>query len=252
MGGDGVQMSRYFIEQSQINNDSISIIGEDYQHLKRVLRVTVGESINVCCEGYEYTANVSEITDSSIIAKVVNKASVTSEPGIEITLYQGLPKQDKLELIIQKCVEIGISKIVPVITRRCVSKINSDKDKKSKTDRWQKIAYEAAKQSNRGTVPKVLEPMVFETALKQATACELALIPYEKELDVSLKNVINDNRNVKSIAVFVGPEGGFEESEINLAESYGAKKVSLGPRILRTETAGMFVISILIYELGDK
>ncbi len=251
MGGDGVQMSRYFIDESQINNNSISIVGEDYQHLKRVLRVTVGESINVCCNGYEYTANISEIADGSIIAEIVSKAAVTSEPGIEITLYQGLPKQDKLELVIQKCVEIGVSKIVPVITRRCVSKINSEKDKKSKTQRWQKIAYEAAKQSNRGAVPKVLEPMDFEEALKLASASHLSIIPYEKEFDTSLKNVISNNKNVKSIAVFVGPEGGFEESEISLAECYGAKKVSLGPRILRTETAGLFVISILIYELGD-
>jgi 16S rRNA (uracil1498-N3)-methyltransferase len=172
-----------------------------------------------------------------------------SEPNIYVTLFQGIPKSDKMDLIVQKCVELGVSKIVPVITERTVVKIDNQKDAIKKTDRWQKIILEAAKQCNRGIVPKIELPVSFEVALKTAAEAELALIPYEKEADNGLRRYLK--QGTKRISVIIGPEGGFTENEIKKAEGLGIMPITLGPRILRTETAGITMLSILMYELGD-
>ncbi len=244
-------MSRYFVNNDQINEDTISITGEDYQHLKKVLRAAKGDVISVCCEGYDYTAEIVEIDSASVISRIVKKEANLTEPGLKVTLYQGLPKADKMELIVQKCVEIGVTAIVPVITDRCVSKINTDKDVRNKLARWQKIAAEAAKQCNRGMIPEIKSPVKFRDAVEQACKDELSIIPYEKENTVAFKNVAADYMNITFASIFIGPEGGFTEEEIQLAEIKGIKKITLGPRILRTETAGMVALSLMMYELGD-
>lgn len=244
-------MSRYFVENSQIKENTIAISGEDYQHLKKVLRVQKGDTVTVCCNKTDYTVQVEEIGTSSISTVIIERKANLTEPEVEVTLYQGLPKSDKMELIIQKCVELGIRRIVPVITDRCVSRINSDKDSENKLSRWQKISMEAAKQCNRGIVPEIGRPLKFNQAIDQAAGNGLSLIPYEKESAVTFRDILAETSNTKNVSIFIGPEGGFTEQEIQLAENSGIRKMTLGPRILRTETAGLVALALTMYELGD-
>ncbi len=244
-------MSRYFVEESQIGNGRVSIIGEDFQHLKKVLRAQVKDEVLVCCGGFDYTAEIEQINDSSIICLITDINKNFTESPLKVTLFQGLPKSDKMELIIQKCVELGVWEIVPVITERCVSRINTDKDARNKLARWQKIAREAAKQCNRGIIPNIHYPITFKEAVAMASEAELAVIPYEKECAVGFKNIVARYEGINSGSIIIGPEGGFEDKEIQLAVDRGIHKISLGPRILRTETAGMAALTLLMYELGD-
>ncbi len=257
-GGDLSQMSKFFIDDSNIQESKIRIVGEDVSHIKRVLRSNVGDSL-ILCDGKstDYNCIIEKIDTDVIEAKILNSYNSESEPVIDVTLFQGIPKSDKMDLIIQKSVELGVKSIVPVITERTVVKIENQKDADKKVTRWQKIAYEAAKQSNRGTVPKIEQPISFKEALEVMKDFQLKIIPYEKEERISLKSIINDNiiditsNNINKISVIIGPEGGFTEEEIDAATANGVFRVTLGPRILRTETAGINVLSILMYELGD-
>ena len=251
MGGNGVQMSRYFVKNNQMDSGRITIAGEDYQHLKKVLRAVKGDVITVCCDGTDFLAEIEEIGNDSIFSRIINQERNTTEPDLKVTLYQGLPKSDKMEFIIQKCVELGVTEIVPLITERCISKINTDKDSRSKISRWQKIALEAAKQCNRGIVPMIGEPLKFEEAVLLASKKDLSIIPYEKESAIGFRGIAAQCDRVFDASIFIGPEGGFTEQEIQLAESRNIKKITLGPRILRTETAGMVALSLMMYELGD-
>lgn len=251
MGGNGVQMSRYFVNDSQISGNRITIFGDDYQHLKKVLRAVKGDTITVCCDGFDYTSKIDEISNDCIFADIISKDENLTEPDLKVTLFQGLPKADKMDLIVQKCIEIGVNEIVPVITERCISKINTDKDAQNKVSRWQKIGLEAAKQSNRGVVPQICAPMKFNEAVNLASKFDLSVIPYEKESSNGLKAIVSRCSAVKTASIFIGPEGGFSEQEIQLAESNGINKLTLGPRILRTETAGIVALSLMMYELGD-
>lgn len=251
MGGNGVQMSRYFVDSTQIIDDTITIIGDDYQHLKKVLRAEKGDLITVCCEGFDYTSQITRISSDFIASAIIEKKVNLTEAALKVTLYQGLPKADKMELIIQKCIELGVNSIVPVITERCVSKINTGKDAVNKVSRWQKIALEAAKQCNRGIIPEICMPVQFNEAVMAASKMDLSVIPYEKELETGFNVIASQCQDVATASIFIGPEGGFTEQEIQSAESLGIKKISLGPRILRTETAGMVALSLMMYELGD-
>lgn len=251
MGGNGIQMSRYFINSTQINDNQIKISGEDFQHLKKVLRAVKGDIITVCCDGFDYTAEINEIFNDYINAVIRDKMANSTESALKVTLFQGLPKSDKMDLIVQKCVELGVYQIIPVITERCVSKINTDKDAKNKISRWQKIAQEAAKQCNRGFIPQIGMPVKFSDAVNIASKMDISIIPYEKESSTGFKNVVSESREVANASIFIGPEGGFAEQEIELAKSHGINKITLGPRILRTETAGMVALSLMMYELGD-
>lgn len=244
-------MSRYFVEESQISNNKVTVLGEDYQHLKKVLRAQVKDVVTVCCNGYDYRMEIEEINNISIVGAIIDKYKNLTESELRVTLFQGLPKSDKMELIIQKCVELGVFEIVPVITERCVSRINTDKDAQNKVARWQKIAREAAKQCNRGIIPNIHYPITFKEAVELATEADLAVIPYEKESTVGFKNILPKCQQTAKASIMIGPEGGFEEREVQLAEDRGVKKISLGPRILRTETAGMVALSLMMYELGD-
>lgn len=245
-------MPRFFINSNDIFDDNINITGEDYNHIKKVLRLRVGENITLSDGmGNEYLAEIKGFGDGFANAGIIERYQNITEPPIVVTLYQGLPKSDKMDFIIQKSVELGITRIVPVITERTVVKLDGEKDKAKKCERWNRISQEAAKQCNRGIIPKIEVPVSFKEALRQAKDTALSLIPYEKETKSTLKQILNKSSNISKISVFIGPEGGFTEKEIDEAVNCGINPVTLGPRILRTETAGIAVLSILMYELGD-
>ncbi|MCX7923215.1 MAG: 16S rRNA (uracil(1498)-N(3))-methyltransferase [Clostridia bacterium] len=244
-------MSRFFVNSEDIHSDYIDIRGEDINHIKKVLRLRCGDTIIVSDgNATDYTARIEKVETDYVRTAIIESIANTSEPPIEVTLLQGLPKSDKMDLIIQKSIELGVNKIIPVITERTVVKIDNKKDVANKVSRWQRISLEAAKQCNRGIVPTVEYPVTFAEALKIAEAADISIIPYEKEKTGSLKRCL-DRKEIKKIMVLIGPEGGFSENEVEKAISLGIKPVTLGPRILRTETAGIAVLSILMYELGD-
>lgn len=242
-------MPRYFVEPENITENEIVLVGEDVKHISTVLRSQIGEEIQVCdgC-GNDYDCSIAEISKKDIRLEIIRKELSQSEPKTKVTLFQGLPKSDKMELIIQKCVEIGIETIVPVATDRAVVKLDK-KDGQKKTERWQKISLSAAKQSGRGVIPKIESVMSFKEAIKLATNMEIAIIPYEKEEDFGIKEALKDFKG-KELGVFIGPEGGFSDEEIQFAIENGVKPITLGKRILRTETAAIAVSAILLYELG--
>ncbi len=245
-------MPRFFINSKDIFDDNINIKGDDYNHIKKVLRLKCGEIVTLSDGvGNEYEAKIEEFGDGFVHTKVIESYKNATEPPIKVTLYQGLPKSDKMDFIIQKSVELGISRIVPVITERTVVKLSNEKDALKKCERWNRISQEAAKQCNRGIIPEIEIPITFKQAIKQTKDKSLSLIPYEKESNNSLKQILRAVSNIIEVSVFVGPEGGFTEQEIEEAVKFGINSVTLGPRILRTETAGIAVLSILMYELGD-
>ncbi len=246
-------MYQFFVEPAQIHESDKSVIitGSDVNHIRNVLRMKPGEEISVSNgqDGREYRCGILSLEEDCIRCEL----RFIKEDGVElpskIYLFQGLPKADKMELIIQKAVELGVYQVIPVATKRCVVKLD-DKKAKSKIARWQGIAEAAAKQSKRGIIPQVNEVMSFRDAVRYAADMDVKLIPYElaegMEKTKALIEHIEPNR---SIAVFIGPEGGFEEEEIRLALESGIEPVTLGKRILRTETAGMTVLSWIMYHL---
>jgi 16S rRNA (uracil1498-N3)-methyltransferase len=251
-------VSKFFINKSEIVGEIINITGEDVNHIKRVLRLKAGDNLTLCDgNSMDYNCVIEKMDEKAVTLRITFTSFSNTEPKINVTLYQGLPKSDKFDYIIQKSVELGVKSIVPVITERTVVRIENESDGIKKTARWQKIAYEAAKQSNRGVIPKVELPIAFSKALEQINNYQLKIIPYEKENKIGLKSILNEyiinvSENIGlNVSVIIGPEGGFTEEEIERAKEKGAQSVSLGPRILRTETAGLNVLSILMYELGD-
>ncbi len=262
-------MSKFFVSMESVDpaENRIVITGEDVKHIKSVLRSSPGDVLEVSDgSGFDYDVKIVTIEKDSIITEITGKRLNKTEPPIHITLFQGVPKSDKLEFIIQKCVELGVHRIVPVMTARTVVKLDNQRDAQAKTMRWQRIALEAAKQCGRGIVPLVEEPVRFAEALKLAGSCDLKLLPYEEETTSGLKQCLQRYRLEKgqrestcpedekcrySAAIFIGPEGGFSAEEVKNAVASGFQSVTLGPRILRTETAGLAVIAIMMYELGD-
>ncbi len=252
MDGDCVKMPRFFVDPQFIGPESITIEGENYNHIKNVLRLKKDDGIVVCNGiGTDYIGYIEDYGQGTVKVKISKTEQNKTEPPVCVTLYQGLPKADKMEYIIQKSVELGICRIVPVITGRTIVKLDGVKDAEKKTSRWQKIAYEAAKQSNRGVIPSVEVPVSFKEALSSLKAGEFNLIPYENEREANLKSFLTGAAGHKHISFFIGPEGGFTEEEVDMAKKAGVISVSLGPRILRTETAGISLLSIVMYELGD-
>lgn len=242
-------MPRFFVDKENINGDIITVLGDDVKHIKTVLRCTEGDPLTVCDGvGNDYFCTIKAIGNKEITLFVDTFQKSKTEPKTKITLFQGIPKSDKMETIIQKCVELGISEIVPVKTERCVVKLEEGKKTVQKTERWQKISIAAAKQSERGVIPEIKEPISFKEAVLLAKNFDGAIIPYENEKENGIRNFIKAFKG-ETIAFFVGPEGGFDETEIELAVSNGIMPVTLGERILRTETAGMATLSILLYEL---
>ena len=244
-------MNRFFVEPNQIQGKRISITGKDVNHIKNVLRMKPGEEISVSngADGKEYRCGIEEIGEEEIVCGL----RFIKEDGLElpskIYLFQGLPKADKMELIIQKAVELGAFEIVPVACRRSVVKLD-DKKAANKVSRWQGIAEAAAKQSGRGIVPEVGEVVSFGEACTQAQELEHCLIPYELYDDMSeTAKTMSQIVQGASIGIFIGPEGGFERGEVEQAMEAGALPVSLGRRILRTETAGLAILSVLMFQI---
>ena len=243
------------MEEGQICGDRIVITGEDVNHIKNVLRMKIGEEIAVSngVDGREYRCEVAQLLTDEVVCKLRFIKENDVELPAQVYLFQGLPKADKMELIIQKAVELGAYSVIPVATRRSIVKLD-DKKAAAKQNRWQGIAEAAAKQSKRKIIPKIEKVMSFAEALEMAKELEVRLIPYELAEDMShTKEIIERIRkglnDVSSISVFIGPEGGFDETEIALASEVGVEPITLGKRILRTETAGMTVLAWLMYHL---
>ncbi|MBQ3905493.1 MAG: 16S rRNA (uracil(1498)-N(3))-methyltransferase [Lachnospiraceae bacterium] len=246
-------MYQFFVEDSQIDriNKRVTITGADVNHIKNVLRMKIGEELNVSNgqDGKEYRCAINAFGDGEVECEL----RFIKEDGVElpakIYLFQGLPKADKLELIIQKAVELGVYQVIPVETKRSIVKLD-DKKAKAKTARWQQISEAAAKQSKRGIIPEVKEPMSFAKALQMAETMDVKLIPYElAEGMEKTRTLIESVKPGQSIAIFIGPEGGFDESEIAAAMEKGIEPITLGRRILRTETAPLTILSWLGYFL---
>ncbi|HWR62113.1 MAG TPA: 16S rRNA (uracil(1498)-N(3))-methyltransferase [Clostridia bacterium] len=241
-------MNRFFVKTANIENEVITVTGEDVRHISRVLRLEKGDSIMLCDgEGTDYLAEILEMDRHSVRTAILEKGPSKGEPDIEVVLYQGIPKSAKMDLIIQKCTEMGIKRIVPVFTSRTVVKLESGKDEQKKVERWAKIAEEAAKQSSRGIIPAVGMPVSLAYALEDAGKLDMVIVPYELEGSVSIKEALR-RKKAGSIGFFIGPEGGFEPEEIVKAKNMGAMPVTLGNRILRTETAGLAVLAAIMYE----
>lgn len=244
-------MPRFFVEPDQIKEDKIEIIGQDVKHIRDVLRLVCDAPIEICNgEGTDYNCLIDEINKETIIAKIISQNSSKSEAKTKVILFQSLIKGDKIEWVIQKSIEIGVAEIVPMQTTYCVSKMDQSKKSEAKINRWNKIAQSAAKQSGRGIIPKVTSAVTFGQALELCKKMDLALIAYEKEDQENLRSQIQGLAG-KTIGVLIGPEGGFSEEEILKAETAGIKAITLGPRILRSETASISLVSNILYELGE-
>ena len=233
-----------------MDNDKIHIIGEDVNHIKNVLRYRVGDELDVCDELQKrFFTKIESMSNDEIILDIIDISFDTTESSVKIALYQGLPKSDKMDFIVQKCTELGVSRFVPILTDRVIVKID-DKNGSKKVERWGRIAEEAAKQSGRQVVPIVENINKLENIVENLSKYDIVIVPYECEKDDTLKSIIQKHTGmVKSIAVVIGPEGGFSEKDIDILEkSCDIEKVSLGKRILRTETAGMATVSMLLYE----
>ena len=235
-------MFNFFVEEKF--NDFYLIKNSDYNHIKNVLRMNIGEKILVSMNGISSLCEIADFQNDAVIAKIITENYKITELPINIHLFQGLPKSDKMELIIQKCVELGVSEITPVAMSRCVVKLD-DKKKENKISRWQAISESAAKQSKRTTIPKINKVLSFKELLNIIKDFDLFLVPYEsKDGMKSTVNAISNINKGNNIAILIGPEGGFETDEIICAENNGGKIVSLGKRILRTETAAITAVSM--------
>ena len=238
------------MEDQEAVSDSITLGRDDSHYISQVLRMKTGEQLKVVLkDGIEALCEVCEITKDEVTLKITGTEKNTSEPPYGIVLYQSVSKGERMELTIQKCVELGVTKIVPVFSSRCVVRPDEPKKQKSKTERWQKIALEAARQSGRGIIPEVAQPLFFAQAVEDSRRCDTVLFPWEEEHGETLKQALSHlEKKPQSIAVFIGPEGGYDVSEAELAREAGAVTVTVGERILRTETAGAAVLAMLLYE----
>ncbi len=243
-------MYHFYVEPEEVSKDTARITGGDVNHIKNVLRMHPGEEIMILDgSGMEYRCEIETITDE-VLARVLEAKKTEAELSVRLLLFQGLPKKDKMELIIQKAVELGVSEIIPVLTKRTVVKLEDKKKEQKKLERWQAIAEAAAKQSGRGIIPQVREAVKFTEAVKQAEELDDALIPYEQAEGMEkAREHIRGLHGKKTIGIFIGPEGGFEEEEIALAAKAGIHPITLGKRILRTETAGLCILSVIMFEL---
>lgn len=247
-------MPRFFVHPQQITSDTIQITASDARHISKVLRMSSGDSVTVCDgRGAEYQCTISAASADCVTLRIEDFNASASEPPITVTLYQALPKASKMETIIQKCTELGICKIVPCITARCVVKLENDGAARRKVERWQVIAQEAAKQSQRGIVPTIEMPLPFEQAVQSLAKHDLKFAAYELERRQGLRSLLQaaSAARPKTVGFFIGPEGGIADEEAALLAKYYIPTVTLGPRILRCETAPVALTSMLMYELGD-
>lgn len=247
-------MYHFFVSPDQIGEKEIVIEGPDVNHIKNVLRMKPGEQVRLCTglDKLDYRCELTELSDETVRARIL----WVEENGVELPsrlyLFQGLPKSDKMELIIQKAVELGVYEIIPVATKRAVVKLDARKEE-AKRKRWNAISESAAKQSKRMIIPAVSRVMSFGEALEYARDLDVKLIPYELAQDMDrTRETLARIQPGQSVGIFIGPEGGFEEAEVEMALQQGAQAITLGRRILRTETAGMCVLSALMFRLEEK
>ncbi len=232
-------MFNFFTDESSRNGDYFILSDSNHHHIKNVVRLRPGDSITVSCNEKSSLCTIESISAEETVAKITEENYSDTELPVKIYLFQGLPKSDKMELIIQKCTELGVYSVIPTQMSRCIVKLE-DKKKKAKTDRWQAIAESAAKQSKRNKIPEVADVLSYSEALTKAETLDLILLPFESEGGMlSAKKALAEIRPGMSVAIFIGPEGGFDISEVEAAKSIGAKVISLGKRILRTETAAI-------------
>ncbi len=246
-------MHKFFVDKSNICGNICIINGDDVKHIYKVLRLQNGDNVNINdCEGTEYLGKIQEVNKKEVKVVLIKEVELNNESPIMVHLYQGMPKAAKMDLIAQKCTELGVNSITPIITERVVVKGNETSEFK-KVDRWNRIALEACKQSKRSSIPEINTPIEFKELLVDLREYDLIVVPYENKSNQGMKYLrskLVDNK-IKSVAIIIGPEGGFEESEISTLEELGAYIITLGPRILRTETAGFVTLSLVMYELGD-
>ena len=248
-------MYQFFVEEEQVQEteNRIVITGSDVNHISNVLRMKTGEKIRISStKGCSYFCKIAEITMDEVIAKIEAVDETGTELSNNIYLFQGLPKSDKMELVIQKAVELGVYEVIPVSMKNCVVKLD-EKKAQGKRKRWQAIAESAAKQSKRTMIPQIHEVLSFKEAVQTAQKLDIVLVPYENERGMdATRELLHGIQRGQSIGVFIGPEGGFAPEEIAMvAEQESMYKISLGRRILRTETAGLATLAMLVYELDD-
>lgn len=238
-------MPRFFIEP--VTGDVACVSGQDAHHIARVLRMRVGEPLTLCdSEGTDYHCTVEAIAEGEVTARILRREPTESEPTVKVTLYQGLPKSEKMDLIVQKCVEIGITKVVPVAMARSIVRLKADEGAK-KAARWQKIAAEAAGQSGRGIVPQVAEPITLKQAI--AELGDTAAVVFYEGGGVPVSQVVTAETG--EVAMFIGPEGGFDAAEIEQLQAAGVTVATLGKRILRCETAPLVALSVIMQITGN-
>lgn len=238
----------FFVDKEKIKDNCIYIDSSDVNHIKNVLRKSIGDILDIVSDNIKYKAEISEMSQDVIKCEIL-EAIESENRRINLTIFQGLAKADKIEYIIQKCTELGVYEIIPIEMKRCVVRLDG-KDKEKKLDRWKKIAEVASKQSLRNDILKVDKIMSFKNMLEELEKYDLVILAYEKEKDTSLKNILeNVDSNVFNIAVIIGPEGGIDEAEAEEITKLGAKSVTLGKRILRTETAPVAISAMIMYEL---
>lgn len=248
----GSIMHRFFVKPEQICGDQIVIAGEEFKHAVKALRIRDNELFEVCDgNGYDYHCLIARREREQLTAAIQVKYPSAGELPYAVTLFQGLPKGQKMDEIVQKNTELGIGAVVPFVSAFCVAKLEKPDKAAKKRSRWQRIAFEAAKQSKRGRVPQVHEPVTFQRMCERVADFDLVLLAYEHELDKTLQTVLEGQSDSRKIAVIVGPEGGFSLKEAEKLEAAGAKSISLGKRILRTETAGMALLAQINYAFGQ-
>ena len=237
-------MYNFIVNDECRQGDRYIISGADHNHIKNVLRMKVGDTILISANGKSDLCEIETIDNDEIIAPIIEEDYQNTELPLQIHLFQGLPKSDKMELIIQKAVELGVYSITPIEMKRCIVKLD-DKKKKSKQTRWQSISESAAKQSKRNLIPEINETISYKAALDAAKELDLLLVPYENEDGIlSTKEALKELKKAKSVGIIIGPEGGFDEGEIEAAKNAGGRIISLGKRILRTETAAITAVGM--------
>lgn len=237
-------MYNFFVDEAAQQQDRFVITGDDYNHICHVLRMQVGDTFLVSCAGFSHLCELELIEGDAVVARIIEENTQNTELPVHFYLFQGLPKGDKLELIIQKTVELGVAGIIPVEMSRCVVKLD-EKKKKSKRARWQAIAESAAKQSKRNVIPPVSEVLSYAQAMDRAKEMDLFLVPYENERGMeATKEALAQIRSGMSVGILIGPEGGFDEREISQAKAVGGQILSLGKRILRAETAAVTAVGM--------
>lgn len=247
-------MHNFFVEDKDRDSERFFISGSDYNHIKNVLRMKIGDTFLVSCNKNSHLCRLTSLENETAVAEIIEENYNDTNLPIEIHLFQGLPKADKMELIIQKTVELGVSSIIPVEMSRCVVKLE-EKKKRQKQERWQAIAESAAKQSKRNIIPVVHEPISYKNALNKAKEMDVLLVPYEnKDGMTATKNALTKIKRGMKIGIIIGPEGGFTENEIDSALEIGGDVISLGKRILRTETAAITAVGMcmLYTEMNEE